>query len=234
MEKRVSVCIPTYNGAKYIREQLDSILSQLGESDEIVVSDDSSHDDTLAIVRSIGDNRIVVLEGGDFKSPIFNVENALKHSKGRFIFLSDQDDVWMDGKLSAMLSELEKYDAVVSDCKVVDQNKNVIEESFSAKRNSGKGFLKNLYKNTYLGCCMAFRREVLDYVLPFPKDIPMHDMWIGLSVDFRKPVGFINTPYLLYRRHGGNTSTASGKSNRSVYRQLLDRITLLFRVLQRI
>lgn len=234
MEKRVSVCIPTYNGAKYIKEQLDSILSQLGESDEIVVSDDSSHDDTLAIVRSIGDNRIVVLEGGDFKSPIFNVENALKHSKGRFIFLSDQDDVWMAGKLSAMLSELENYDAVVSDCKVVDQNKNVIEESFFAKRNSGKGFLKNLYKNTYLGCCMAFRREVLDYVLPFPKDIPMHDMWIGLSVDFRKPVRFINTPYLLYRRHGENTSTASGKSNRSVYRQLLDRITLLFRVLQRI
>lgn len=233
MGKRVSVCIPTYNGAKYIKEQLDSILSQLGESDEVIISDDSSSDATLGIIKALNDSRIVILEGGKFSSPIFNVENAMKHSSGSFIFLSDQDDVWLDGKLSAMLSELDKYDAVVSDCKVVDQNKNILEESFFRKRNSGDGFLKNLYKNTYLGCCMAFRREVFDYVLPFPKDIPMHDMWIGLSVNFRGSIKFIDKPCLLYRRHGENASTASSKSNRSVFRQMSDRVILLFRVLQR-
>lgn len=78
----------------------------------------------MDIIKALNDSRIVILEGGKFRSPIFNVENAMKHSSGSFIFLFDQDDVWLDGKLSAMLSKLDKYDAVVSNCKVVDQNKN--------------------------------------------------------------------------------------------------------------
>ena len=104
MGKRVSVCIPTYNGAKYIKEQLDSILSQLGESDEVIISDDSSSDATLDIIKALNDSRIVILEGGKFRSPIFNVENAMKHSSGSFIFLSDQDDVWLPNKIDLTLT----------------------------------------------------------------------------------------------------------------------------------
>lgn len=123
MGKRVSVCIPTYDGAKYIKELLDSILSHLGIWWGYYFWWFSS-DVTLDIIKALNDSRIVILEGGKFRSPIFNVENAMKLSSGSFIFLFDQDDVWLDGKLSAMLSKLDKYDAVVSNCKVVDQNKN--------------------------------------------------------------------------------------------------------------
>ena len=89
----ISVCMATYNGEKYIEEQLKSILSQLGENDEVIVSDDSSTDNTLAIVESFNDVRIKIFPNNKFHSPIFNFENALKQATGDYIFLSDQDDV---------------------------------------------------------------------------------------------------------------------------------------------
>lgn len=90
----ISVCMPTYNGEKFIRIQLESILSQLGNDDEIVISDDSSTDKTVEITKSFNDSRIHLLENNTFHSPIYNLENALKNAKGDFIFLSDQDDEW--------------------------------------------------------------------------------------------------------------------------------------------
>ena len=179
----ISVCIATYNGGKYIKEQIDSILLQLGRKDEIIISDDSSTDDTLSIIKSYNDPRIKIFFNKSTHSPIFNFENAIRNAKGSYIFLADQDDIWLPNKINNTVDLLKQYDLVVSDCKVVDQNLNVLEESFFYKRNSGTGFCKNLFKNTYLGCCMAFRKEILCYILPFPKRIAMHDIWIGLSVE---------------------------------------------------
>lgn len=186
MSCRVSVCIPTFNGGKYIRRQMETILSQLEENDEVIISDDSSTDDTLFIIESFQDSRIKVFRDNTFHSPIFNMENALKQASGEYIFMADQDDVWMEGKVKSMLSVLGSYDLVVSDCTVVDENENVIQPSLFRKLNSGKGFMKNMIKNTYIGCCMAFKRDVLSYVLPFPTNIPMHDGWIAMSVEYRR------------------------------------------------
>lgn len=172
----ISVCIATYNGEKYIKEQLKSVLLQLSVNDEVVVSDDGSNDNTVELIQSFSDSRIKLLLKNRFSSPVRNFENALKHAKGDYIFLCDQDDIWFPGKVKTMLSYLKQYDLVVSDCKVVDADLNVISESFFSGRLSGKGFWKNLIKNTYLGCCMAFRNEVLHYVLPFPDKIAMHDI----------------------------------------------------------
>ncbi len=228
MDCRVSVCIPTYNGEKYIRRQLETILNQLDEEDEVIISDDSSTDSTLAIVESFQDPRIKILRGNTFHSPIFNMENALKHSTGEYIFLADQDDVWLDGKIDDMLPLLRDYDLVVSDCKVVDAHEDVIQPSFFKLLNSGRGFIKNLMKNTYIGCCMAFRRSVLSYSLPFPSNIPMHDVWIALNVDFRKGnILFYEKPLILYRRHGDNTSSCSEPSRRPLKDKLKDRLNLL-------
>ena len=98
----ISVCIATYNGAEYLREQVESILSQLEEEDEIVVSDDSSTDTTIEILQSFGDRRIKI-----FKNPakgfVRNFENALRQAQGDFIFLSDQDDVWLPNKVAVCM-----------------------------------------------------------------------------------------------------------------------------------
>lgn len=229
----VSVCIATYNGEKYIKEQLRSVLLQLNVNDEVIVSDDGSNDRTVELIQSFNDSRIKFLLGNKFSSPVRNFENALKHAKGDYIFLCDQDDVWLPDKVEVMLKYLIAYDLVVSDCRVVDANLNVISESFFSVHMSGKGFWKNLILNTYVGCCMAFRRNVLNYILPFPNKIAMHDIWIGLSVELHNSIFFIDMPLILYRRHGKNASFDSGRSKYSLMYKMEYRVYLLFCLLKR-
>ena len=106
----ISVCIATYNGENFIKAQLDSILCQISLTDEIVISDDSSSDNTIRIIKSYDDPRIKLFEGNTFHCPIFNFQNALKNSIGDFIFLSDQDDIWIKNKVSTMMKELQNSD----------------------------------------------------------------------------------------------------------------------------
>ena len=140
----ISVCIATYNGEKYIKEQLDSIINQIKEDDEIVISDDNSTDRTLEIINSYKDKRIKIYHSNarNFKK---NFENALGNANGDIIFLSDQDDVWIDGKYEMCVSALQKYDLVVTDSTVVDENLNIIYPSFFSYYKSGPGIIKNLY-----------------------------------------------------------------------------------------
>ncbi|WP_455674550.1 glycosyltransferase family 2 protein [Phocaeicola sp.] len=229
----VSVCIATYNGEQFIREQLNSILPQLKDNDEIIVSDDSSSDGTLEIISSYNDGRIKIISSQKFCSPIFNFENALKYAKGDYIFLCDQDDVWLPNKIEKMIDTLQRCDLVVSDCKVVDSHLKVIEDSFFSMRKSGTGFWKNLFKNTYLGCCMAFRKDILKYILPFPKNIAMHDIWIGLSVELRGRSEFLNESLLLYRRHGNNVSFGGEGSHYSLSYKIKYRAYMFFELLKK-
>ena len=98
----ISVCMATHNGGKYIKEQIDSILVQISNEDELIISDDSSTDDTVEIIKKIKDKRIKLFENNKFFSPNLNFENALLHSKGDIIFLSDQDDIWKKDKVKIM------------------------------------------------------------------------------------------------------------------------------------
>lgn len=217
----------TYNGERYIKEQLDSILPQIGEDDEIIISDDSSTDKTVDIIKSYQDDRIIILEKQTFKSAIFNFENALKYAKGDYIFLSDQDDKWEKNKLQRMCEELTKYDLVVCDCHWFGPQTNGIVSNFEF-RNAGKGIVKNIIKNGYLGNCMAFRRVVLKKALPFPKDIPMHDIWIGLVANLYFNVCFLNERLSFWRRHDDNTTKLNGvKSPNSFLKILNIRIILI-------
>ena len=118
----ISVCLATFNGEKYIYQQLSSILSQLSDIDEIIVSDDGSADKTIEIVKSIKDKRIKLFHNPYRQGIIHNVENALRESKGNIIFLSDQDDVWLNNKISVCLQHLQCADLVISDCYVTDES----------------------------------------------------------------------------------------------------------------
>lgn len=209
----ISVCIPTYNGAKFIRVQLESILCQLSSNDEVIISDDSSTDNTVEIIESLEDVRIKILKNNIFKSPIFNLENALNHASGDFIFLSDQDDIWHVDKVVVMLDYLQQYSTVVSNCNIIDEQNEEISPSFFAINNSRKGLLHNIRKNSYLGCCMAFNRTILNASLPFPKQIAMHDIWIGIiSEIIGRPV-FIEQNLISYRKHSSNFSPAASNSS---------------------
>ncbi|MDP1725758.1 MAG: glycosyltransferase family 2 protein [Bacteroidota bacterium] len=225
---KISVCIATYNGEKYIAEQLRTILNQLNSEDEIIISDDSSTDNTIGIINSFNDKRIIIYPNQKFNSPIFNFEHAISKAKNHYIFLSDQDDLWVEGRVESMKQMLSEYDVVVCDHSIIDENGNIILKSYFEIIHAGPGVIKNLLKSTYFGCCMAFNRRILEIALPFPKHIPMHDIWIALVADLFYRTKFIDFPYTLYRKHSGNTSTASElKSNFSFMKKLTFRINTL-------
>ena len=209
----ISVCIATYNGARYIGEQLASILKQLSAEDEVVVSDDGSTDGTIDIVRSLNDRRIRIVGGPRRHSPTLNFEWALRNAKGEYVFLADQDDVWLEGKVRRCMEELQECDCVVSDARVTDSLLNTTSESLFKLMHVRRGRLSNLlWRNGYTGCCMAFRREVLSKALPFPTDIPMHDIWIGNVAAFCGRLRFIDDRLLLFRRHDA-TASCNGKGS---------------------
>lgn len=229
----ISVCIPTFNGEQFLKLQLDSILNQLSPNDEIIISDDSSTDNTIKIIESYKDSRIKVLKDNRFYSPIFNLENALKVAKGDIILLADQDDIWENDKVSKMSLYLEIYDLVVSDCTVINGIGDILNESFFKLRKSRKGFWKNIYINSFLGCCMGFRKDLLIYALPFPKKTPMHDIWLGLIAEIYGKTFFTSDKLIKYRRHGENASAASEKSDFSFFYKLRYRLVLISNILQR-
>ncbi|MHC5183447.1 MAG: glycosyltransferase family 2 protein [Planctomycetota bacterium] len=224
---KISVCMATYNGADYIKPQIDSILSQLSKQDELIISDDSSTDATVEIIKQIDDSRIRLLRGSTARNPIFNFENALKQATGDIIFLADQDDVWLPDKVRVMTEELQNCDLVVSDARIIDETGKVDPRSFYAAMHSGPGLLKNICKNTFLGCCMAFRAEVLAWALPFPKDVPMHDMWLGLVAEMFGTTRFCPQVLMHYRRHAENASSTLDPSPFSLSEKLRFRWILI-------
>lgn len=230
----ISVCIATYNGEQYIAEQISSILPQLSDEDELIISDDSSSDKTIEILESYNDSRISILKGNNFHSPIFNIENALKKAKGDLIFLSDQDDIWLDNKIQKIKSNIKPNSLIISDVTVVDENLNIIMNSIQDWIRYKKGFIANLIRPYSLGCCMAFDQKVLKTILPFPKNIPAHDLWISLLYEMKGNVLFINEPLMLYRRHGNNFSQVTEKSKNSFLKKIENRVILLLNVLMRL
>lgn len=212
----VSVCIPTYNGEKYILQQLVSVLKQLDDNDEVLISDDSSTDNTLTIIENINDKRIKIFKNQKFGSPVYNMEFALKQAKGNYIFMCDQDDLWAEDKVRKMVELLNKYYLVISDAIIIDDNENVLCNSYYEWKKSGKGFWKNLYKNSYIGCAIAFRKELLNYALPFPKNIAMHDIWIGLIAEIFFNVFFTDEKLLKYRRHENNLTYSINRDNKTL------------------
>jgi glycosyltransferase involved in cell wall biosynthesis len=226
---KISVVIATYNGEKFIKEQIASILKQVDDDAEIIVSDNGSTDETIEIIKSFDDKRIT-LTYCLVKGVIPNFENGLNKASGNIIFLSDQDDVWLDDKVQVTKEYLQQYDLVMSDCKIVDDSLNVLFNSFYIQTNAGKGLVKNLLSNTYHGCCMAFKKELLELSLPFPKNIPMHDIWISFVGEIFFSCYFIPKPLLLHRRHHQNASTATKKSEYNFFQKVMFRIHLLIKI----
>lgn len=230
----ISVCMATYNGSSYIQSQIESILPQLEEGDELLISDDGSSDGTLEIIcqyLSQNPNTVRLLMGPQ-KGLIKNFEFLINEAKGDLIFTADQDDVWLPDKVEKIKYFFEQEPnalVVVSDLIVVDADLNQLATSYFEMRSAKSGFLNNLIKNYYIGAGMAFKRELKEIALPFPSRIPMHDMWLGLLGG--------NKTYLLhesltkYRRHSDNQSEIETTS--SLTQKVIWRISIVSAMINR-
>lgn len=237
----ISVCIATYNGEKYLRQQIDSILPQIGKDDEIVVSDDGSTDGTLELLLSYHDARIRILHHNPsaisttfpLDRPTHNFENALLSARGDIIFLADQDDVWLEGKVETMLAELQDAELAVHDCEVVDDRmENIIQPSYFDFIGIHQGVWQNWVRATYLGCCMAMRKEVVRRAMPFPETMVGHDLWLGIIADRYFRTKIVRRKLIRYRKHSDSKTTSGGKSKNALWFKIRYRMTILKHIMK--
>ena len=238
----ISVCIATYNGERFIKKQLDSILSQISKNDEIIISDDNSSDSTIEIIQSYKDSRIKLFhhnkelsllkeKSASFKLVAQNFENALKKAKGDYVFLADQDDIWKENKVAEIIRYLQTYDIVMSNFSIIDENDMITKKNFYETSPISKYLLINIIRSHFLGCCMAFKKSVLEYCLPFPKNLICHDYWLGCIGTHKFNFYFIPNSLHLYRRTSDNVSTSTGKSKNSIMYRIKYRFDFLLSVL---
>lgn len=232
-----SVCIATYNGERYITPMLESILAQLDAADEVIVSDDHSTDSTLEVIRSLHDSRISIYLNPGERGYVSNFENALRHAKGDYIFIADQDDVWLPGRVSQYIHRLQQPGclAVMADAIVTDADLQTILPSQLAPRGYYRSLMGNILRFGFLGCQLAIRRDLLRYALPFPPNhrLCTHDNWLWLCALRFGQTQVIDQPLMLYRRHEGNASQGGVNEHKPWLFRIQYRLYLIWHLIRR-
>lgn len=213
---KISVSLCTYNGARFLSDQLESIASQNRLPDELIICDDKSTDKTVEIIESF-------IPKAPFKTSLIinkrnlgstkNFEKAIKLCKGDIIFLSDQDDLWFPTKISQMEDVFLNYHdigAVFSNAEIIDDNSNPLGFSLWDKIKFDKKMqhqiIKNetvnvlLKQNVVTGATLAIRSDLIKTVLPVPPNW-IHDHWIALFTAVQSKLYFIDAPLIKYRSH---------------------------------
>lgn len=208
----ISVVMATYQGERYVLEQLHSILPQLAEGDEIVISDDASTDATARAIESLQDARIRLRRNVERVGYVRNFERAIEWARGEWIFFSDQDDLWLPEKVGCLSEALAHKACVASDAIVADEHLGHARQSFFALRGvRGFSAAAIFLRPRIIGASMAVERRYLRRCLPFPARIP-HDHWISLNAALDGQLGVVDRALVLYRRHADVASvTATGR-----------------------
>lgn len=207
----VSVCMAAYNGSAFIVEQIESILAQLRDGDELIVIDDRSKDDTAMVVEGIGDPRIRLTRAERNQGYVRTFEEAIGLARGEVLFLSDQDDVWLPGRVDLMLASLEEAELVVSNFGSFGGSLTGVQARRLRAADSTR-WRRNIFwiwvgTRPYYGCCMAFRAEMRNRILPFPAYLTeTHDQWLGYVANADRSVRHLETETISRRIHDANSS----------------------------
>lgn len=227
------IVLCTYNGYQFIEQQLKSILEQGVKPSKIVISDDGSKDNTLQQIKQIFveyefDNYLLVK--GEGKGVVYNFLSVLKYSTSEYIFLADQDDIWLPNKAEEFLKVFEKSDPnkptlIFSDATLIDEQGQRIADSFFSYQGLSPKIMADdsiLYRNCVQGASCAFNRHLREIVI---ESLPlinihhlyMHDWWIALLARYYGKYQFIDKPLLEYRQHRKNQVGVFNKKLRFFY-----------------
>jgi glycosyltransferase involved in cell wall biosynthesis len=204
---KVSVAIATYNGASYIKEQLDSILAQTYQANEIVIVDDCSSDKTWDIlVQYVASNsRIKIFRNEINLGGTKSFEKAICACSSDYIALADQDDIWLPEKIATLIEQIGDNWLIHSDAFVVDANLNVLNQSYSSlKPNLNGDFVKHLILNDVTGCTALFSRDLVEKCFPIPDGYYVHDHYLALMASFFNKITYCDKPLIFYRQHSAN------------------------------
>lgn len=217
---RVSVCMATYNGSQYIEEQLRSILDDLGPHDEVVAVDDCSTDDTVGRIESLSDARVTVVRSAVNRGYVRAFEDAVGRSRGQFVLLSDQDDVWILGRAQRLVEALESNDVVASNFDVLGGGTRPPIprlRSEDSKRHFANLFGTLIGYRAYYGSAMGMTRRAVSLFLPIPDYVrESHDLWLAICGNMAGVICHMDEPTLLRRLHAENVTPRGWRSLRKI------------------
>ena len=239
MKAMIDILMSTYNGGRFVEQQIDSIIAQTFTDWRLLIRDDGSSDGTAEIVSRYADlhrERICLIESnGENLGACQSFARLLEGADADYMMFSDQDDVWLPDKIELTLRKMKEMEEhhgrktpllVFSDVTVVDELLNVIGASMWQYQKSdpsrGKSLNRLLLMNPANGCTMMVNRALRDNAMPVPPEAIMHDSWVALVASAIGEIGYIPTVTLLYRQHGRNESGTRRWGPAYITRQLRD------------
>ncbi|WP_136481507.1 glycosyltransferase family 2 protein [Cognatitamlana onchidii] len=224
---KVSIVLCSYNGEKYISEQIDSILNQSFKDFELIISDDRSTDSTIKILKTYADkdSRIKWHINESNLGYVKNFEKGISLANGNYILLSDQDDIWDLTKIEKLYNNIEDHALIYCDSLFVNSNLESTEKKMSSSKNmiSTTNPLNLCLANSVSGHAMMFKKELTAQLFPFPKLVP-HDWWIAFVASFNGGIVYFNDALIKYRIHDSNSlalnKNRKSKENKITKRQL--------------
>ena len=227
MTERIDIVMATYNGEKFISEQIQSIQSQSYKNWNLLISDDASKDNTVKIIKEIQnkDERVKLVNFDKQGGIIENFNKALSFSDANYIFLADQDDIWMENRLQIMLDNFKKLEEknpnksilMFTDLQLVDSNKSIIANSFYEYNNLNPytNMQPNMliWRSTVYGCSTLFNKKLLQQSFPIPNYASMHDQWLALKASMDDGLFYFDYISLKYRQHSNNAVGGAGNNN---------------------
>ncbi|MFY8089902.1 MAG: glycosyltransferase family 2 protein [Chitinophagaceae bacterium] len=213
----VSIAMATYNGEKYLLQQVESLINQTYKNIEINIVDDCSKDKTVRIVKELQKQypQIKLFENNMNLGVTKTFEKAISLATGSFIAICDQDDIWELNKIEILVDEIGTFDAVYSNSLLVDANGNSLNKSFTSimnmkTYNSGAPFLLS---NSVPGHTILMKKTLVEKILPFPEHI-LFDLWIGFCAAGNNGIKFVDKTLVKYRQHETNTIGTRDSKNK--------------------
>lgn len=218
----IDILLATYNGERYLAEQIDSLLGQTFKDWRLIARDDGSSDGTVATLREYAashPDRIVLIEDGDRGlGACGNFGRLMEHAEADYVMFCDQDDVWLPDKIARMTAAMREIEAecgrdvpllVHSDLRVVDHGLRTLSPSFWSYQASDPAFAQSVSRlmgqNVVTGCATMCNRRLVELSLPLPADALMHDWWTALVAAALGAIRTLPEASVLYRQHGSNT-----------------------------
>ena len=220
MSVLVSVAMATYNGARFLREQLESIYSQTYKNIDVVVTDDRSVDGTQDILEEYRRKKGLKFEINQKRLGVMkNFERAILGCSGDFIALSDQDDIWLPHKIERLMAQIGDHSLICSDAGLCDSAGKEFAPSFYRYSNiyvPPRTLAREwtLVANFVTGCTALFAGDLMEKALPIPLSAACHDWWLAVVASRERGIRFLDEPLLLYRQHGDNAVGVASKTSR--------------------
>ena len=213
-EQLVSIAIATYNGEKYLAEQLESIYNQNYKNIEVIICDDKSNDNTVNILEGFKTKFGLKYSVNEYNLGVVeNFEKAISKCAGEYIFLSDQDDIWMPNKIETLVNEIGDYSLIYSNGYLMNDNPQLRKISdlkwmkpFGIDSKQDEFYKYLIFNSFILGCSLMFKRELLNIALPIYRSHRNHDWWLVLCAENQCGVKYIDDALFYYRMHETNYS----------------------------